>query len=243
MCWCSYSRILINHARLNFISSSFYHFIVISYSFHLYFTFILSSSHIRLIYISLRSSFSMTFISVSSVRNRKTLTIRWKKEDVQLIVHWFCERDESEVSINLNLFQKDNKIEMCKRLLNESELRAQRSDVFKEKTRDKMRQMMKQFKKTRSLTETTKWKVNIIKQNVVTNNIREQIIKEIILKKCSYYYELENIMNDLSIISSSFIMKSIRSNSFSLENDQLNDQFNSLKITSIISALKQFDLN
>jgi hypothetical protein len=37
-------------------------------------------------------------------------------------------------------------------------------------------------------------------------------IKDVLVRKCSYYYEFEKLLKDSSIISSSFFMKSTRSN-------------------------------
>ncbi len=65
-------------------------------------------------------------------------------------------RDKNEVSINLNIYQKDNKVKTYKKLMNENELIMLRSDLSKEKTRDKIKNMIKMFKEIRSLTKTTK---------------------------------------------------------------------------------------
>jgi hypothetical protein len=36
------------------------------------------------------------------------------------------------------------------------------------------------------------------------------IIRDVLLKKCSYYYEFEDLLKDSSIITSSFVLESIR---------------------------------
>lgn len=82
-----------------------------------------------------------------------------------------------------------------------------RSDISKEKERDKLIQMIRLFKETKALTKATDWEINSIKHDVVVDNIREMIIREVLIKKCSFYYEFEEIMNDLSTITSSFVMK------------------------------------
>ncbi len=91
-----------------------------------------------------------------------------------------------------------------------SELNVQRSDISKKKTRDKIAQLIKNFKNVRRLAKNTDWGVDITKHDVVANNTREATIKEMIIKKCSHYYEFEEIMRDMSIINSSFVMKFIR---------------------------------
>jgi hypothetical protein len=47
---------------------------------------------------------------------------------------------------------------------------------------------------------------------LIADNTRDVIIKKVILKKCSYYYEFEEIMRDSSTIAFSFVMKFIQSN-------------------------------
>ncbi len=41
-------------------------------------------------------------------------------------------------------------------------------------------------------------------------NSRDMIIRDVLLKKCSYYYEFEDLLKDSSIITSSFVLESIR---------------------------------
>ncbi len=36
------------------------------------------------------------------------------------------------------------------------------------------------------------------------------LVKNVLLKKCSYYYEFEKLLRDSSIITSSFVLKSTR---------------------------------
>jgi hypothetical protein len=59
--------------------------------------------------------------------------------------------------------------------------------------------------------------MNFTKHDVTTNNTREITIKKVIIKKCSFFYEFEEILEDSLIITSSFIMKSRRSNHFNIE--------------------------
>jgi hypothetical protein len=47
---------------------------------------------------------------------------------------------------------------------------------------------------------------------LITDNTRNVIIKKVILKKCSYYYEFEEIMRDSSTIALSFVIKFTQSN-------------------------------
>jgi hypothetical protein len=91
-----------------------------------------------------------------------------------------------------------------------------------------MTQMIKTFKDIRALTNQIDWEVNSIKHDVVAKNIRGQIIKEMLLKKCFFYYEFEEIMRDSLIVTSFYVMKSIRSDLIDVktENTQETDEKN-----------------
>ena len=95
-------------------------------------------------------------------------------------------------------------------MLLESGLSAQRPDVSKEKARDKVAQMLKSFKETRALADQTGWGVYPTKHEVVAENTRGITIKEVLIKKCPFYYELEEIMEDLPTITPPYIMESER---------------------------------
>ena len=99
-------------------------------------------------------------------------------------------------------------MEASRRLLEESGLGLQRPDISKEKTRDKIGQMIKTFKETRSLADTTGWGVDPTNHDVVAENTRGETIKEVILKKCAWYYEFEEIMGDLPTITPPFLIES-----------------------------------
>ena len=142
------------------------------------------------------------------VRTRQAPNIRWKDEDIQQIVQWLCFRDGDGVLTHLNTYQKSNKVEASRRLLEESGLGLQRPDISKEKTRDKIGQMIKTFKETRSLADTTGWGVDPTNHDVVADNTRGETIKEVILKKCAWYYEFEEIMGDLPTITPPFLIES-----------------------------------
>jgi hypothetical protein len=71
--------------------------------------------------------------------------------------------------------------------------------------------------------------VNISKQNVIVENIREITIKEVLIKKCFFYYEFEKIMRDISIITFSYVMKFTQSNLIQI-NDNSKDEMKTQKI-------------
>ncbi len=99
---------------------------------------LISQSHLTVVLSHSRLDFrSMTF-SLSSIRSRKSFDQRWRDENLQLIVQWLCVRNENEISTNLQLYQKSNKVKACRKLLKKSELSTQRFDFFKKKIRDKI---------------------------------------------------------------------------------------------------------
>jgi hypothetical protein len=138
-------------------------------------------------------------------------------------VQWFCKRDDNDVLINLDAYTRDNKMKACRNLLWEIELNTQRSDISKKKTRDKINQMIKTFKKVRNLAQKIEWEVNTSKHNVIVENIREITIKKVLIKKCSFYYEFEKIMRDISIITSLYVMKFTQSNLIQTNDNSKNE--------------------
>jgi hypothetical protein len=144
-------------------------------------------------------------------------------------VQWFCKQDNNDVLINLDAYTRDNKMKACRKLLLKIELDTQRLDISKKKTRNKINQMIKTFKKVRNLAQKIEWEVNISKHDVIVENIREITIREVLIKKCSFYYEFEKIMRDISIITSSYVMKFIQSNLIQI-NDNSKDEIKTQKI-------------
>jgi hypothetical protein len=59
--------------------------------------------------------------------------------------------------------------------------------------------------------------MNSIKHDVIMNNNREIIIKKVLIKKYSFYYEFEKVLRDLLIVTLSFTIKFIRLDSLSKE--------------------------
>jgi hypothetical protein len=141
---------------------------------------------------------------------RRDSNLKWNDEDVDVVVQWLSIRDESDVVLNLKLYQTDNKIETAWRFLSKTNLRVSKSDIQKKKIRDKIEQMIKHFRTIKQITETIEWKIDVIKHDVVIENFRNMIIRDVLLKKCSYYYEFEDLLKDSSIITSSFVLESTR---------------------------------
>ncbi len=178
--------------RSSFISSFSSHLIV--------FTHLINFTHFDL----------FSFIMIDNARRRDS-NLKWNDENVDVVVQWLCIRDERNVVVNLKFYQTDNKIETARRLQSKTHLRVNRSDISKKKVRDKIEQMIRNFKAVKQMTKTIEWEVNVTKHNVVVENSRDMIIKDVLLKKCSYYYEFEELLEDSSIITSSFTLEFTRS--------------------------------
>jgi hypothetical protein len=95
-------------------------------------------------------------------------------------------------------------------MLTKTELNILKSEISKKKARDKMMTMIKIYRNVRNMTKKTEREVNFTKHDVVVDNSKRMTIKEMLIKKCFFYYEFDSLMSDLSIVISSFIMKSIR---------------------------------
>ncbi len=141
---------------------------------------------------------------------RRDSNLKWNDEDVDVVIQWLSIRDENDVVVNLKLYQTDNKTKTNRRFLSKTNLKMSRSDIQKKKMRDKIEQMIRHFRAIKQMTETTEWEVNVIKHDVVIENSRDMIITDVLLKKCSYYYEFEDLLEDSSIITSSFVLESTR---------------------------------
>jgi hypothetical protein len=56
--------------------------------------------------------------------------------------------------------------------------------------------------------------MNFTKHEMIANNTRDLIIREIILKKCSFYYEFEALMREFLIVTLFYIKESLKSDTF-----------------------------
>jgi hypothetical protein len=71
--------------------------------------------------------------------------------------------------------------------------------------------------------------VDTSKHDVIVENIREITIRKVLIKKCSFYYEFEEIMRDIPIITSSYVMEFTQSNLIQT-NDNSKDEMKTQKI-------------
>lgn len=83
-----------------------------------------------------------------------------------------------------------------------------KSGVSKQKTRDKIANMVALYKKRRYKADTTGWKLDVSNHDQVGDNTYGKTIREVLLLKCSFYYDFEEIKRDSPTINLSFLMES-----------------------------------
>lgn len=137
----------------------------------------------------------------------KPPSLKWTEEEIQLIVNWLSFRDTGGKAVNWLLYHKGNKADACRQLLEETKL-TEKSGVSKQKTRDKITNMIALYKKWRDKADTTGWGLDISNHNQVGDNTYGKTIQEVLLLKCSFYHEFEKIMGESLIISPLFLMVS-----------------------------------
>jgi hypothetical protein len=91
------------------------------------------------------------------------------------------------------------------------------------------------------MTERTEWDVDSTKHDVIINNSREIIIREVLIKKCSFYYEFDSLLRNSFIVNFLFVMKSTRSDSS--ENSSLVDESNAKLLYSQIKSTHEKNEN
>ena len=126
---------------------------------------------------------------------RKEPSIKWSEADIQLIVSWLSERNLNGDLSNLNSYQSGNKSDAAMKFLVTTGLAVTKPGVTKEKTRDKIGNMIALYKRWEDKAGKTGWGVNVKEHDQVTDSSSSLMtIREILISKCSYYYEFEEIM-------------------------------------------------
>lgn len=96
---------------------------------------------------------------------------------------------------NLNLYQSGNKSDVAMKFLVTTGLDVTKPGVLKEKTWDKIGNIIAFYKNWRGKAEKSGWRVNMKEYDqVVDSSLRLMTIQEILISKCLYYYRFEEIM-------------------------------------------------
>lgn len=135
-----------------------------------------------------------------SQENRKS-SIRWTKDETQLIVQWFCTRIENGVRVNHKAWTTGNYSYAAEKMLNETGL-VMKAGVTKKKATDKMIYMIKQYKDLRNTIEQSRWGTGLHGVDGIPHEDLEaptgscKPAKELILQRCAWYYEYEELFCD-----------------------------------------------
>ena len=94
--------------------------------------------------------------------------------------------------------------------------------VTKEKTRDKIGSMIALYKTWRNKADETGWGLDVTCHDQVMENTRGNTIREVLIQKCPWYYQFEEIMGDSPTVSPPFLMESGHEDRETNVQDELN---------------------
>lgn len=98
---------------------------------------------------------------------QKEPSIKWSGADILLILSKLSERNSDGDLSNLNSYQSENKSDAAMRFLVTTGYDIEKHGVTKEKTRDKIGNMIVFYKRWRDKAESTGWGVNMIRLRTV----------------------------------------------------------------------------
>lgn len=124
------------------------------------------------------------------------------REDIEAITNWLMVRDTNGELRNLLLYQKENKAEAARQLLVDTRMGQTQLGVTREKTRDKIGSMTALYKTWRNKADETSWGLDAICHDQVT---RGNSIREVLIQKCPWYCQFEEIMSGSPTVSPPFL--------------------------------------
>lgn len=117
-------------------------------------------------------------------------------------------RDTNGELCNWLLYLKGNKAEAARQLLADTRLGEAKLGVTKEKTRDKIGSMVAIFKTWTNTADETGWRLGVPRHDQVMDNTRGSTIREVLLSKCPWFYQFEEIMCSSPTVAPPFLMES-----------------------------------
>lgn len=112
-------------------------------------------------------------------------------EDIEAITNWLMVRDTNGELRNLLLYLKENKAEAARQLLVDTRMGQTQLGVTREKTRDKI-----------GKADETGWGLDATCHDQVT---RGNSIREVLIQKCPWYCQFEEIMSGSPTVSPPFL--------------------------------------
>ena len=134
-------------------------------------------------------------------QEKRKYSIRWAKSETQLIVEWFCTRNENGVRVNYDAWTTESSSDAAEKMLNQTGL-VIKAGVTKKKAADKMIYMIKLYKDLRNTIEQSGWGTGLDGVDGISHEDHKLQIgscktaKELILKRCAWYYEFEELFRD-----------------------------------------------
>lgn len=141
-------------------------------------------------------------------RSSKGVRIKCTKEDIEVIFSWIMYRDQHGELVNYLLYLKGDKAEASKQLLIDTGMGETKVGMTKGNLRDKIGSMTDTHKKWRNIADETGWGLDLSKHDQTQENTGGETIREVLLQRCSWFYEFEEIMGDSPGIHPPFIMES-----------------------------------
>ena len=140
---------------------------------------------------------------------KKEPNIKWTTNDIQLIVNWLSERDKNGNLSNLNFYQVGNKLDVAMKFFVSTDLDISKPGVTKEKTRDRIGNMLTLYKKWRDKVESTGWGINRKDHDQPPDDgASSMTIRQILIFKCSFFYEFTEIMGTSPNVAPPYISES-----------------------------------
>ena len=136
--------------------------------------------------------------SDKDLQEKRKSSIGWAKFETQLIVEWFCTRDENGVRVNYDAWTIRNHSDAAKKMLSYTGLIV-KAGVTKKRATDKMVDMIKQYKDLKHTIEQSGWGTGIDGVDGISHENRElqtrtcKTANELIFKRCPWYYEYEEL--------------------------------------------------
>ena len=140
---------------------------------------------------------------------QQTKRIKWILKKNMIIAHWLNIKNfKIDATNKINDYFKNVKINVIKKIWYNFKFDAFKLETKLQKFCEKITTMMKNYKNNKIMIDTTNWKIDFIKHDHIfddQNHENVKIIRQILLKRCFWYYEFENFINDKFNVISIFL--------------------------------------
>ena len=149
-----------------------------------------------------------TNAAAPALQKTREPAIKWAQQDIDLIVEWFCRRDEDGIPANYEAYATSAYTEVAEKMLQETGL-IDKALTTKKKAADKMDSMVKAYKDMRMKAEGSGWGTDAAthKENYLAT-AHGTTVNDYILKKCPWFYEFEDVYHDHPGVNPPIIIES-----------------------------------